>query len=353
MSDLEKLSSELRSINPYLHIDPGFINRRKCYSIFGNDFVKEFEAKKRPSEAWPHSVFNDHLIIDLALRYCRSFGVKTLGESLATPRRGQLFCSTESLAGNDEVYDKARIANQVLVKYEVDREVWLEFGTSHFVSDTGKLEQSIPSQVAVIGEFREITNEKLTIHPLIMGAPTFDHPWNKEFESNERLDLFWHGGDWFQTFPEDIGEFSAMRGQVDPKPKEWMDYMQVLSELDVKSRFCEILGDVSKKDWGGELDDHFSTSVHLVGRRVPTAFAFKGPASFREMTPDHLGKRADQIFRLASTPAELLVVQHCHTIGEAVRATLRAFAVAPHNPRRYCLIDGKDTYKLFVAYGKL
>ena len=39
--------------------------------------------------------------------------------------------------------------------------------------------------------------------------------------------------------------------------------------------------------------------------------------------------------------------------GEAVRATLRAFAVAPNQPRRYCVIDGKSTYKILKAYDKL
>jgi hypothetical protein len=91
----------------------------------------------------------------------------------------------------------------------------------------------------------------------------------------------------------------------------------------------------------------------LGGKRLTAAFLLKGPANFREMTPDMLGRRADQIYRLAQTPANLLVVQHCHQIGEAVRATLRAFAVAPHDPRRYCLMDGHDTYRLLKACGKL
>jgi len=105
----------------------------------------------------------------------------------------------------------------------------------------------------------------------------------------------------------------------------------------------------------GELADHFSSSVHLSDERVSAAFLLKGPGgnNFREMTPEMLGKRADQIYRLAQTPAQLLVVQHCHQIGEAVRATLRSFSVIPNDPRRYCLIEGKDTYKILQAYGKI
>ena len=71
------------------------------------------------------------------------------------------------------------------------------------------------------------------------------------------------------------------------------------------------------------------------------------------MQPTHLGKNADQIFRLSASPANLLIVQHSHDIGEAVRATLRAFSVMPHMQRHYCFIDGRDTYRLLKAYEKI
>jgi hypothetical protein len=67
----------------------------------------------------------------------------------------------------------------------------------------------------------------------------------------------------------------------------------------------------------------------------------------------HLGKNNDQIFRLSQEPAKVLIVQHSHDITPAVRATLRAFAVQPGNPRRYCFIDGRDTLWLLSAYGLL
>jgi len=64
----------------------------------------------------------------------------------------------------------------------------------------------------------------------------------------------------------------------------------------------------------------------------------------------HLGKNNDQILRLAEEPADVLFVQHCHDISPVVRKTLRAFAVQPGNPRRYCLVDGRDSLKLLKAY---
>ena len=129
--------------------------------------------------------------------------------------------------------------------------------------------------------------------------------------------------------------------------------MRVLPESEVKRHLADILGDLTKKDWGGEQNDHFTSSITLGNKRTTAAFLLKGPAKFEEMQPRHLGKNADQIYRLSACPASLLIVQHCHDIGEAVRATLRAFCVMPHNPRYYCLIDGKDTYRILKAYGKV
>jgi hypothetical protein len=107
------------------------------------------------------------------------------------------------------------------------------------------------------------------------------------------------------------------------------------------------------KDWGGEQADHYSAHLHLDGRPTTAGFLFKGPARFRPMGLNSLGKNNDQIYRLAQLPANLLVVQHCHEILPPVRATLRAFAVQPGNPRRYCLMDGRDSLRLLRAYNKL
>ena len=71
------------------------------------------------------------------------------------------------------------------------------------------------------------------------------------------------------------------------------------------------------------------------------------------MKASHLGKNGDQIVRLASEPAQLLILQHCHLVSPAVVTTLRAFAVNPSAPRRYCVIDGPDTYRLLQAYDLL
>ncbi|WP_146153619.1 hypothetical protein [Adhaeribacter arboris] len=152
--------------------------------------------------------------------------------------------------------------------------------------------------------------------------------------------------------PSDIDEFTNIKS-IEVEDEEWQEYMSKISESDVKGKLCEILKEIPSKDWGGESNDLFATQIHQSGRRTTAAFVLKGPSKFGEMKLTHLDKNADQIFRLAQSPAKLLIVQHSHNIGEAVGATLRAFAVSPHNPRHYCLIDGRDTYKILKAYDKL
>jgi hypothetical protein len=51
--------------------------------------------------------------------------------------------------------------------------------------------------------------------------------------------------------------------------------------------------------------------LKLGAQRISPAFAFKGPARFHPMTLADLGKDGDQIDRLFSEPADILLLQHC------------------------------------------
>ena len=218
------------------------------------------------------------------------------------------------------------------------------------MADTGREEQAHESVVSIIGTVRSVGPKQVVCYPIVMGAPSFDHARNKSVQGHS---LSWYSGEWYEVFAEDLDAFAEAR-VVNPTTEEWLSYMRTCSEAHVKATFGRLLAEPLRADWGGELDDLFASAAHIRERRTTVAFLLKGPGGgFREMTPDLLGKRADQVVRLASTPAQLLVVQHCHTIGEAVRQTLRAFCVAPHHPRRYCLIDGKDTYRILKAYHSL
>jgi hypothetical protein len=199
--------------------------------------------------------------------------------------------------------------------------------------------------MAAIAELSHVDGSRVVFHPLVMGGP-----WLTDGETE--LAPFaapeWFSYDYFEVFTEDIDEFEKVREH--PLPTD-ISVMAQISEAAVKSCLAEILGDPTRPDWGGEQSDHFSAHVHLASRPVSAAFLLKGPARFEPMRLDNLGKRNDQIVRLADEPAQLLVVQHCNEITPPVRKTLRAFAVHPGHPRRYCLMDGRDTLRVLETYG--
>jgi hypothetical protein len=192
--------------------------------------------------------------------------------------------------------------------------------------------------------------DRFEVEPLVIGAPWFDHPRN----GSEALDLMCMGRDLGELLPEDVEQFSKMSEVHVLNADEWMSVMRSLPEAAVKSAFAHLLREPTKKDWGGEANDHFSSNVVIGGQRKTAAFLLKGPArGFREMTLDMCGAKADQIHRLVKSGADISIVQHCHLIGGIVRETLRNLTVRPGELRKYCLIDGQSTYRILKAYSLL
>jgi len=346
------LTREQRALSPQHHIDGAFINDRLCFSVFGRQFVDVFEERRRRNGQDDHwaRLANDHLLVQMALSWCAQQGIPSLGQILADPRPNVLFASTERLEACDEVYTACRVKQRIMVPYEGHQEVFLEYHTQHIRGDTARLELSRGLQLSMIAIVGGVDDNGIVARPLIIGNPVFDP------DREERgVDFQWLGWEAYQVLPGDIDEFQRLE-DVAVAADEWQNVMRSMPERQVKEAICDLLGDVPSSDWGGEQADHFSASVHLSGQPRAAAFLMKGPSGgryFREMTCDMLGKRADQICRMSRTPARLLVVQHCHQIGPAVRETLRHFAVTPVDPRHYCLVDGKDTYRILKAYERI
>ena len=155
-----------------------------------------------------------------------------------------------------------------------------------------------------------------------------------------------------ELFPSLIDNFNRIEG-CNPPTQEQLAGLERIPEKDIKTAFAEIIGEsFVLKDWGGEKSDLFSTRVRVGGKPLATAFVFKGPAAFKPLTMSQLGKNGDQISRLFSEPADLLVLQHCHDITSAVRDHMRAFATRIGNLRPFTLIDGADTVRILRAYKK-
>jgi hypothetical protein len=349
-------SSSKLTREPHFHIDPGFINFRKCFHAFGRELIKKFEQGRASDNDPMAELHNNHLIVDLVLEACRYLKVQSLGQVLADPQPGQIFCSIEHLAGARGVLTQPRVINRVILAYRARQRVFLEFGTKHIQNDTGRAEQSERfNNVAVVGQVRSIGSQGIQLSPLIMGAPSLQHLLNEDIGVPMSTLAFWGIEQW-EVRAEEMEEFARMKEVKLEIPSQWMETMPGISEDKVKAAFAELLGDEKQNDWGGEECDHFTSSIRVKEKVLTAAFAFKGPAGgskFKPMTLKMLGKNGDQIYRLAKTPANLLILQHCHQIEPAVRETLQRFAVTPQNPRRYCLIDGKETYCILKAYGKL
>jgi len=279
---------------------------------------------------WQKEVRIDHIYTEALLQACSVWGIKSLGE-VAAGRRGKLVCSTEQLGPAPNIYDDVRIVSAWIPPYSIDKPVQFHYSSKRVRSDTLRSNLADGNKIALIAEFHAEIEEAIIFHPLVMGFPWLEAAAQADF------DPMWLAFDFYEHYIEDFDEFSRVKDvgeSTDVSP------MKAVSEHAFKICLSKILGDSPPRDWGGEQSDFFSAHLHLSGRRLKAAFILKGPARFEPMKLTHLGKNANQIVRLAHEPAEILFLQHSHDILSDVRETLRAFAVQPSRPRRYCLIDG-------------
>jgi hypothetical protein len=342
-----------RSKSLYHHIDPGFVNHRLCYNVIGAKGIELFELRRRREDDHWANLANDHLLTNIVLTTLGRDKAPSLGELIQHPIEGARFSSTEEVLGNPAIYDLDRLTNRIRLRFRHQSRVLLEYDKKKVTSDTLHSELASGGVLSIAGMIKQVRGRSIHVAPIIMGSPWLEHPLN-ETAGVDLAQLMWLGHNFFELLPGDIDEFSRIEEIPDKiEIAEWHGYMREMPEAEVKKKIAALLNDSVQADWGGEQEDHFSSHLHLSGRRVTASFAFKEPAKFREMTPAMLGKNGDQIYRLAATPAHVLVLQHCHDVGTAVRETLRRFAVAPHNPRHFCVMDGRDTYRLLKAYGML
>lgn len=109
-------------------------------------------------------------------------------------------------------------------------------------------------------------------------------------------------------------------------------------------------------DWGGEQSDLFTTRLIFKGKRISSAFAFKGRATKGMLTPGKLGKNGDQIQRLFTEDAEIFFIQYHSEIASSVIGQMSVYAqaksLATGKKIYYGIIDGVDSGRLFAGYPK-
>ncbi len=333
-----------------LGIDPGMVNRRLIQTVVGEPGQEEIDRRIGALPKLPEHLLEvrvDHIYTQTLLAFCEFLKVPSLGEVLAT-EKGALFCSTEFIGPCPEIYEVDRADLPLVPKGNNKFQVRVELTTNRVRSDTTRGEFAKGAEQAIVGRIRDREGDTLVVQPLVIGGPWLhadDPAWADRAP--------WYSFHFFEHFVEDVDEFQPITDVPKPSEEEWQTAMQQIQEQAFKQCLAEILGEEAGKDWGGETSDHYSSHLTLSGARHTAAFLLKGPSSFKPMGLNHLGKNNDQIVRLASEPASLLVVQHAHEVLPAVRETLRVFAVQPGRARRYLVMDGRDSYRLLVAKNRL
>lgn len=346
----DQIPQDIRTKDFFHHIDMGFLNRRLSITALPGPYRQDFLMRQRAGDDHMTRLANDHLLVTMLLDACDAAKVPTLMEALTLGEPKHLFRSTERLEPCPDVYkENTRVSHRVVLDVDFGKPVRIAYHTQHLVSATGTMtlaEGHTAGYVESIVGLVHDRGDRYEIEPLVIGAPWLDHPRNGDASSS----LAWLAYDFGEILPEDIAEFARLAEVSVDDASEWMTVMQRVPEAHVKAALAKLLAEPTKADWGGESNDHFSGGVTVGGQRRSAAFLLKGPTQFREMTLDMCGARADQVYRLTRSGAAISIVQHAHLIGEAVRATLRSLVFYPGQPRKYCVIDGKTTYRILKAY---
>ncbi len=158
-----------------------------------------------------------------------------------------------------------------------------------------------------------------------------------------------------ELFIEDIDSFAKAR---DINPTEVKARLPLnLSEDHIQTFFEEIIGEnVHRKDWGGETSDLVTSHIKVGGGRLRAAFLLKGSGTKGKLTIQKCGKNGDQIVRLVEAPADLYIIQHVDEIDERVIKDLKGKVQLNNSQGNNCLmciIDGTDTARILLAYGKI
>jgi len=148
---------------------------------------------------------------------------------------------------------------------------------------------------------------------------------------------------------DDIDSFSKVR-KVPSR-----DFSTPVDENLFKTGVKKIIGENGKfTDWGGELNDLFTTKIVYKKKRLLAVFAFKGKGLKGILKPSRMGKNGDQISRLFQTVADIYLLQYCGQIDQSIYELMNSLAISISAIYRkkiyYCIIDGQDTTRLIEAY---
>ncbi|MHC9544608.1 MAG: hypothetical protein AB9903_34255 [Vulcanimicrobiota bacterium] len=163
-----------------------------------------------------------------------------------------------------------------------------------------------------------------------------------------------------RLYIEDIDSFRKVRDVNPDMVKHLLDskYYFDVSEDFIQRGIEKILNvPFHKNDYGGELNDLYTSEIIINATKVATAFLLKGNGLGRKrLSNRYLGKNGDQLVNLVRSPAQLFIVQHVWFITENVITDIAGKVERLRlqgDDCHYCIMDGLDTARLLYAYGEI
>jgi len=276
-------------------------------------------------------------------------GTGSVEPGLLFTHYGDFYCKGLSRIRRDDAQATMAEMNAKLDAFRPSLKLHVPFASEHLTSTSAWSTLQRRVRLFLLGVVTEASDSRIVAHPYVIASLVLNHFVSESIDHPLYARLMHYG----QVHASEVDQFSAMT-QTSQPPRDSFKVLRDVSEAQIKQWFAELVyEDAVPNDWGGEKSDLFTARTRLRGKPITTAFLFKGPGHFQPLTVQGLGKRGNQIVRLFSEPADLLVLQHCHHVTPDIRATMRAFANQIEQPRFYCVIDGADTVHLLRAYGKL
>lgn len=329
------------------NIESWFLHKELVLKLLGPEFSRHLPASAPAEEELFARLRVKELLEEGLADYIEAAGVPSLNELHMAKQlaAGQLVWLDQAFhfRGVEDAYYRSKHGDSVRAsfwtKLNTDQamQVHADINATWVTSDTGAHMLSGTRRQFVLAFVESVSAERVRIRTIVIGHRRH---FDRKYRMSTPLEDAAH------VWPHDVDQFSEVDFSKRVS-KSSLEELRHVPEEAVKHWFAEIIGEPDvPKDWGGEQYDLWTRHLTVQGKRVRAAIAFKGPAAFHPMQISDLGKNGDQIQRLAHSPADLLVVQHCHSISSSVEHMLRLVATAPGHLRRYMLIDGYATVSI-------
>jgi hypothetical protein len=341
------------SANFSLRLEVWFVHDTLLLSLLPAKEADTLERKLRAAESHPMRTAARALVVQETLtEYLTTRSIPSIAEEVMrdTADPGQVVWLEQAIAfrnprrsSSGNVLANARASFSAKLNTDNTVRVQGTYNLSRLTSDTANYELAGTKRQFVLGYIEALAPAEITIRPIVIASRWYSANQSDFFVSPDPL----------YVWPNQVDQFSGVDFNSRLSKRD-LEPLRSLPEVDVKQAFAGIIGEPDiPKDWGGEQFDLWTTNLRVDRNRMRAAIMFKGPSDFRPMTIAHLGKNGDQIDRLASTAADIMVVQHCHSITAPVHNMLRMYAENAARPRRYMLIDGYDTTRILRNFGIL